>query len=45
MGTSRREINRPFVMEAAARFYTLFPHLGDFIAGNILNKNRESIKS
>ena len=38
MGTSRREINRPFVMEAAARFYTLFPHLGDFIAGNILNK-------
>ena len=40
MGTSRREINRPFVMEAAARFYTLFPHLGDFIAGNILNKNK-----
>lgn len=38
MGTSRREINRPFVMESGARFYTLFPHLGDFIAGNILNK-------
>ncbi|MGC3051254.1 short-chain dehydrogenase, partial [Enterococcus faecalis] len=38
MGTSRREIYRPFVMEAAARFYTLFPHLGDYIAGNILNK-------
>lgn len=38
MGTTRREINRPLIMEGAARFYTLFPHLGDLIAGGILNK-------
>ena len=39
MGTSRREINRPFV-GSGSPLYTLFPHLGDFIAGNILNKNK-----
>lgn len=34
----RREINRPRVMEAAARFYTLFPHIGDFLAGGLFNR-------
>ncbi|MEI5992501.1 SDR family NAD(P)-dependent oxidoreductase [Candidatus Enterococcus mansonii] len=38
MGTFKREINRPSIMEGAYRLYTLFPHLGDFIAGGILNK-------
>lgn len=33
-----REINRPVVMEAASLFYTLFPHIGDFLAGGIFNK-------
>ncbi len=28
MGSSRREINRPLLMEGAARLYGLFPHLG-----------------
>ncbi|MFV0559193.1 MAG: SDR family NAD(P)-dependent oxidoreductase [Enterococcus sp.] len=34
----RREINRPVVFEVAQRFYTLFPVLGDFLAGGIFNK-------
>lgn len=33
-----REINRPGYMEVAARFYTLFPAIGDFLAGGIFNK-------
>lgn len=33
-----REINRPGYMEVAARFYTLFPAVGDFLAGGIFNK-------
>ncbi|MBP1045807.1 SDR family oxidoreductase [Enterococcus sp. BWM-S5] len=38
MGTYKREINRPRIMEGAARFYTLLPHVGDFLAGSIFNK-------
>lgn len=38
MGTNKREINRPRIMEGAARFYTLLPHVGDFLAGGIFNK-------
>lgn len=38
MGTCKREINRPRIMEAAARFYSLFPYAGDFLAGGLLNK-------
>lgn len=34
----KREINQPYVMELAARCYTLFPHVGDFLAGSIFNK-------
>ncbi|MDT2757806.1 SDR family oxidoreductase [Enterococcus asini] len=33
-----REINRPGYMEVAARFYSLFPAVGDFLAGGIFNK-------
>lgn len=38
MEKPKREINRPRVMEAAARFYTLFPTVGDALAGGIFNK-------
>lgn len=38
MGTYKREINRPRIMEVAARFYTLLPHAGDLLAGSIFNK-------
>lgn len=38
MGTFKREINRPLIMEGAYRLYTLFPHLGDLLAGGLLNK-------
>ncbi|MGM0124203.1 short chain dehydrogenase/reductase family oxidoreductase [Enterococcus sp. AZ194] len=38
MQRPRREINQPAVMEIAARFYTLFPQLGDYLAGGIFNK-------
>lgn len=34
----KREINKPVVMEVAARFYTLLPHIGDFLAGGMFNK-------
>lgn len=38
MERPKREINRPRVMEAAARFYTVFPTIGDFLAGGLFNK-------
>lgn len=38
MGTWKREINRPRIMEGAYRLYTLFPHIGDLLAGGVLNK-------
>ncbi|MBL1230935.1 SDR family oxidoreductase [Enterococcus sp. BWB1-3] len=38
MGTYKREINRPRIMEGAARLYTLLPHLGDLLAVSIFNK-------
>jgi short-subunit dehydrogenase len=34
----KREINRPVAMEVAARFYQLFPHVGDYLAGGLFNK-------
>ncbi len=34
----KREINAPAYMEAAARFYTLFPRVGDLLAGGLFNK-------
>ena len=36
----KREINRPQVMGVAAKFYTLFPAIGDYLAGSLFNKNR-----
>lgn len=38
MGRPTREINRPFIMEGASRFYGLFPHIGDFLAGGLFNR-------
>ncbi|NLM38704.1 MAG: SDR family oxidoreductase [Firmicutes bacterium] len=32
-----REINLPWIMELAYRFYVLFPRLGDFLVLNLLN--------
>lgn len=37
MGTATREINRPRVMEVAARIYQLFPQVGDYLAGNLFD--------
>jgi short-subunit dehydrogenase len=37
IGTRRREVNRPQIMETAAIFYTLFPRLADALAGSIFN--------
>lgn len=34
----KREINRPQVMGIAAKFYTLFPNVGDYLAGSLFNK-------
>ncbi|MHC9532789.1 SDR family NAD(P)-dependent oxidoreductase [Dellaglioa sp. L3N] len=38
IGTNRREINLPYYMEIASLGYTLFPKVGDFLAGTIFNK-------
>lgn len=37
-GTNRREINAPATLDVASVAYTLFPNLGDYLAGNIFNK-------
>ncbi|KMO50038.1 hypothetical protein PY98_13630 [Lacticaseibacillus rhamnosus] len=33
-----REINAPRVMSLGAKLYTLFPGIGDWLAGGMLNK-------
>lgn len=38
MGTKKRELNLPKVLEVASRFYTLFPTAGDYLAGTVFNK-------
>lgn len=38
MGTNKRELNLPKMMEAASRLYVLFPKVGDYLAGNVFNK-------
>lgn len=38
MISPKREINRPYVMSVASQFYTLFPRLGDYLAGGLFNK-------
>lgn len=38
MFTKKREINLPFLMEAGARVYALFPRLGDHLASTIFNR-------
>lgn len=38
MGTKKRELNLPKVLEVASRFYTLFPTVGDYLAGTVFNK-------
>lgn len=37
IGSSKREINQPFLMELAGRFYRLFPKLGDFIVVHLFS--------
>lgn len=37
MGTSRRELNLPALLEVAGKFYTIFPRIGDYLAGNLFN--------
>ncbi|BDR59238.1 SDR family NAD(P)-dependent oxidoreductase [Xylocopilactobacillus apicola] len=34
----QREVNLPWYMEAAAKFYPFVPHLGDYLAGVVFNK-------
>lgn len=38
MGTYKREINAPFIMEVGSKAYQLFPHIGDFLAINFFDK-------
>ena len=37
MGTKKREINLPWLLEATSKFYTLFPNLADFLARKVFN--------
>lgn len=38
IGTSKREVNMPKLLDTASKFYTLFPNLGDFIVRTTFNK-------
>lgn len=38
IGTNKREINAPFIMEFGSKCYQLFPHVGDYLAGTLFNK-------
>lgn len=38
IGTSRRELNVPYVFEVVHHFYQLFPWVGDYLAGSLFNK-------
>ncbi|KRL99861.1 SDR family NAD(P)-dependent oxidoreductase [Liquorilactobacillus satsumensis] len=38
VGTNRRELTLPFIFEVAHHFYELFPHVGDYLAGDLFNK-------
>jgi hypothetical protein len=38
IGTSKREINLPLILEGASRFYHLFPSFSDFLTRTIFNK-------
>ena len=38
MGTTKREINTPYIMELGSKAYQLFPYTGDFLAQTIFNK-------
>lgn len=40
----KREINQPFILEVASKFYTLFPTIGDYLASGILTKVGEGIE-
>ena len=37
MGTKKREINLPWILEATNKSYTLFPNLADFLARKVFN--------
>ena len=37
IGKNKRELNLPFLLNLAHKFYTLFPKLADKLAGGILN--------
>ncbi|KRL04726.1 SDR family NAD(P)-dependent oxidoreductase [Liquorilactobacillus oeni] len=38
LGTSRRELNLPYVFDVAHHLYELFPRIGDYFAGDLFNK-------
>lgn len=38
IGTKRRELNVPGILEVAHHFYEAFPRLGDYFAGHVFNK-------
>lgn len=38
IGSNRREINTPWMMEVGSIGYTLFPRVGDFLTGGLFNK-------
>lgn len=37
MGTPRRELNMPAMIGIAGKLYTLFPRIGDYLAGDLFN--------
>lgn len=38
IGTNKREVNVPYIMELGHHVYQMFPHFGDFLTNGIFNK-------
>lgn len=38
IGSGRREVNIPFMLEVSSKFYTLFPSIGDFFVDHVFDR-------
>lgn len=38
IGTNKREVNLPKILELSSKFYSLFPGIGDFLVENVFDK-------
>lgn len=38
IGTNKREVNIPLLLEVSSRFYSIFPEIGDFLVNQVFDK-------